>query len=154
MYTKSDGRNLDQLLSASSPTPPLEMDSVGTNDKLVYIYTSGTTGLPKAAIIKHSRWVTALWKVFVLLLEVFVLHRLMPHCFIIHNSHRYLFFCAAAHHMATLREEDIIYNPLPLYHTAGGMVGMGQVSSQYSLLCWHYLLINKQIFSLWEQQMR
>ncbi|XP_063871974.1 long-chain fatty acid transport protein 1-like [Scylla paramamosain] len=90
----SDAKNLDHLLSASSPTPPLEIDSVSTNDKLVYIYTSGTTGLPKAAIIKHSR---------------------------------YLFFCAAAYHMATLREEDIIYNPLPLYHTAGGMVGMGQV---------------------------
>lgn len=27
------------------------------NDKLIYIYTSGTTGLPKAAIIKHSRFI-------------------------------------------------------------------------------------------------
>jgi acyl-coenzyme A synthetase/AMP-(fatty) acid ligase len=25
-------------------------------DKLLYIYTSGTTGLPKAAVIKNSRW--------------------------------------------------------------------------------------------------
>ncbi|KAG0719978.1 Long-chain fatty acid transport protein 1 [Chionoecetes opilio] len=89
-----DGKNMDQLLSTSSPTPPLEIDQVGMSDKLVYIYTSGTTGLPKAAIIKHAR---------------------------------FLFFCTAAHHMATLKEEDVIYNPLPLYHTAGGMVGIGQV---------------------------
>ncbi|XP_023329888.1 long-chain fatty acid transport protein 4 [Eurytemora carolleeae] len=31
-------------------------DSIQFNDKLMYIYTSGTTGLPKAAVIKHSRY--------------------------------------------------------------------------------------------------
>ena len=51
----SDAKNLDQLLSTSCPTPPLEIDTVGISDRLVYIYTSGTTGLPKAAIIKHAR---------------------------------------------------------------------------------------------------
>lgn len=30
--------------------------------------------------------------------------------------------------MVGLSEDEVIYNPLPLYHTAGGMVGMGQVS--------------------------
>lgn len=89
-----DAKNMDQLLSTSDPTPPLELDKVGSFDKMLYIFTSGTTGLPKAAIIKHAR---------------------------------YLFFCTGAHHMAALTEEDIIYNPLPLYHSAGGMVGMGQV---------------------------
>lgn len=34
------------------------------------------------------------------------------------------------YYMLSLREDDIIYNPLPLYHSAGGMVGMGSV-----LLC-------------------
>lgn len=29
-----------------------------STDKLVYIYTSGTTGLPKAAIIKQSRFIS------------------------------------------------------------------------------------------------
>lgn len=43
---------------------------------------------------------------------------------------RYLFFCAAVHYMVGLSDDEVIYNPLPLYHTAGGMVGMGQVSVQ------------------------
>jgi acyl-coenzyme A synthetase/AMP-(fatty) acid ligase len=32
-------------------------NSINFKDKLMYIYTSGTTGLPKAAVIKHSRYV-------------------------------------------------------------------------------------------------
>lgn len=39
-----------------------------------------------------------------------------------------MYFSSAVHFMAGLVDDDIIYNPLPLYHTAGGMVGMGQVS--------------------------
>ena len=31
-------------------------DGINFTDKLLYIYTSGTTGLPKAAVIKHSRF--------------------------------------------------------------------------------------------------
>lgn len=34
-------------------------DSIGFSDNLFYIYTSGTTGLPKAAIIKHSKFILA-----------------------------------------------------------------------------------------------
>ena len=30
---------------------------LGYNDPMVYIYTSGTTGLPKAATVKHSRYI-------------------------------------------------------------------------------------------------
>ena len=45
---------------ANSSTEPVPM-SVQTcsnfNDKLLYIFTSGTTGLPKAAVIKNSRFV-------------------------------------------------------------------------------------------------
>ncbi|KAI1290336.1 Long-chain fatty acid transport protein 4 [Halotydeus destructor] len=40
--------------SASLPDPELR---AGYYDKLFYLYTSGTTGLPKAAIIKHCRYV-------------------------------------------------------------------------------------------------
>lgn len=54
-FNNSDAKNMDQLLSASDPTPPLELDKVDFFDKMLYIYTSGTTGLPKAAIIKHAR---------------------------------------------------------------------------------------------------
>lgn len=28
--------------------------------------------------------------------------------------------------MIDIRQDDIVYNPLPLYHSAGGMVGIGQ----------------------------
>lgn len=87
-------KNLDHLLSSSNPTPPPQIDSISTKDRLIYIYTSGTTGLPKAAVIKHAR---------------------------------YMFFCTAVHYMAGLQDDEVIYNPLPLYHSAGGMVGMGQV---------------------------
>ena len=34
-------------------------DSIGFRDRLMYIYTSGTTGLPKAAVIKHARYILA-----------------------------------------------------------------------------------------------
>lgn len=30
------------------------------------------------------------------------------------------------HYMLDITESDRVYNPLPLYHTAGGMVGIGQ----------------------------
>jgi len=36
----------------------------GYNDPLIYIYTSGTTGLPKAAILKHSRFLFAVYALF------------------------------------------------------------------------------------------
>lgn len=32
----------------------------------------------------------------------------------------------AVHMMLNLKDDDIIYDPLPLYHTAGGMLGIGQ----------------------------
>lgn len=35
------------------------LDSINFTDKLLFIYTSGTTGLPKAAVIKHSRYILA-----------------------------------------------------------------------------------------------
>ncbi|CAG0900226.1 unnamed protein product [Cyprideis torosa] len=63
-------------------------------DKLLYIYTSGTTGMPKAAVIKHSR---------------------------------FLFFTSGAHFLGHMSPNDVIYDPLPLYHTAGGILGVGQV---------------------------
>ncbi|CAL4099735.1 unnamed protein product [Meganyctiphanes norvegica] len=92
--TLEGSKNFDNLLNSSYPTPPPQIENVKFKDKLVYIYTSGTTGLPKAALIKHNK---------------------------------YLFFASGVHFMASLGENEVIYNPLPLYHTAGGMVGMGQV---------------------------
>lgn len=40
---------------------------------------------------------------------------------------RYMFMGAGSHFMLSIKEDDVIYNPLPLYHTAGGMLGVGNV---------------------------
>uniref|UniRef100_V5HEX4 long-chain-fatty-acid--CoA ligase n=1 Tax=Ixodes ricinus TaxID=34613 RepID=V5HEX4_IXORI len=85
--------DLEELIKNASPVAP-DIDYRGSiHDKLVYIYTSGTTGLPKAAIIKHSR---------------------------------YLSMASAAKYMMPVREEDVLYSALPLYHTAGGILAVGQ----------------------------
>ncbi|XP_031354017.1 long-chain fatty acid transport protein 4-like isoform X1 [Photinus pyralis] len=39
---------------------------------------------------------------------------------------RFMFMATAFNYMSKMRSEDTIYNPLPLYHSAGGMIGMGQ----------------------------
>lgn len=62
---------------------------------MLYIYTSGTEGLPKAAIIKHSR---------------------------------FIYMGAGSHYMLAMTEEDILYTSLPLYHLAGGTVGVCQAA--------------------------
>ncbi|KAF5291935.1 hypothetical protein FQA39_LY14167 [Lamprigera yunnana] len=49
----------------------------------------------------------------------------LPKAAVITNI-RFAFMSTAFNYMARLRKDDIIYNPLPLYHTAGGMVGIGQ----------------------------
>jgi len=53
--------DLNEILDSVSASPvPMEIQNeIGFNDKLLYIYTSGTTGLPKAAVIKHSRFLMA-----------------------------------------------------------------------------------------------
>ncbi len=88
--------NLDLEVASSSPDPVPESVDACTNfqDKLLYIYTSGTTGLPKAAVIKHSR---------------------------------FFFYCAGMFYMNNMGdiEDPVFYNPLPLYHSAGGVVGVG-----------------------------
>ena len=44
------------LASASEYTPPKPSD-LSIHDKMLYIFTSGTTGLPKAAVIRGTRFV-------------------------------------------------------------------------------------------------
>ncbi|XP_046441081.1 long-chain fatty acid transport protein 1-like isoform X1 [Daphnia pulex] len=86
--------NLDTLMGEASTSPLSGPQRANYNDKMLYIYTSGTTGLPKAAVIRHSR---------------------------------FTFFVSATYFMSPMMSDDIVYDPLPLYHTAGGMVGAGQV---------------------------
>lgn len=39
---------------------------------------------------------------------------------------RYIFIAAGIHFVAAFRDDDIFYTPLPLYHTAGGVMSIGQ----------------------------
>jgi solute carrier family 27 (fatty acid transporter), member 1/4 len=50
----------------------------------------------------------------------------LPKAAVITNL-RYMFMALGSNYMLDIRPSDVIYNPLPLYHTAGGMVGVGSV---------------------------
>lgn len=38
----------------------------------------------------------------------------------------YFFIAAGIHYALGFRDNDVFYTPLPLYHTAGGVMSMGQ----------------------------
>jgi acyl-CoA synthetase (AMP-forming)/AMP-acid ligase II len=47
----------------------------------------------------------------------------------ISNSHhypRFVFIVAGIHYVSAFKSEDVFYTPLPLYHTAGGIMSVGQ----------------------------
>lgn len=50
----------------------------------------------------------------------------MPKAAVISNA-RLLMFGIGVGYVYGINAQDVIYNPLPLYHTAGGLVGVGQV---------------------------
>lgn len=85
------------LRNASSQVPP-QLEAVGFVDDMVYIYTSGTTGLPKAAVIKHSR-------AYFAALGMGIMVGVQTSC---------------------KDGQAVLYDALPLYHTAGGIIGVGQ----------------------------
>lgn len=78
-------------LDTTPSEPPSYKGSL--DDHLLYIYTSGTTGMPKAAVIKHLRYIV---------------------CGIL------------IHYMMPLKPSDRMYYYLPLYHMAGGLLGVSQ----------------------------
>merc|ERR1719187_1196496 len=80
-----DYTDLTKSLSSVSSAPLDTPTTPSYNDNLFYIYTSGTTGLPKAATIKHSRFVC-------------ITYALFSGC--------------------RVRPDDIIYAPMPFYHSA------------------------------------
>lgn len=53
--------NVDQLEMLLKPMSSefIPSENIQGNDVLMYVYTSGTTGLPKPAVIKHSRYISA-----------------------------------------------------------------------------------------------
>ncbi|XP_029157437.1 long-chain fatty acid transport protein 4 isoform X2 [Nylanderia fulva] len=55
------------------------------------------------------------------------------------TSSRYIFIAAAVHYVGFLRKSDRLYTPLPLYHTAGGVMAIGQ-----ALLFGHTTVIRKK----------
>ncbi|XP_016930647.3 long-chain fatty acid transport protein 4 [Drosophila suzukii] len=48
----------------------------------------------------------------------------LPKAAVITNL-RFLFMSAGSYYMLRMSSDDVVYNPLPLYHTAGGIVGLG-----------------------------
>ncbi|XP_056630701.1 long-chain fatty acid transport protein 4-like isoform X2 [Diorhabda sublineata] len=50
----------------------------------------------------------------------------LPKAAVISNS-RYIFIAAAMHWLTNFKSSDIFYTPLPLYHTAGGCMTVGQM---------------------------
>ncbi|KAL6431393.1 hypothetical protein ACFW04_007196 [Cataglyphis niger] len=55
------------------------------------------------------------------------------------TSSRYIFIAGAVHYLGFLRNSDRLYTPLPLYHTAGGIMAVGQ-----ALLFGHTTVIRKK----------
>lgn len=49
----------------------------------------------------------------------------LPKAAVISHS-RYVFIAAGIHYIANFSTDDIYYTPLPLYHTAGGVMSVGQ----------------------------
>lgn len=49
----------------------------------------------------------------------------LPKAAVITHS-RFVFIAAAIHYVGYFKEDDIVYTPLPLYHTAGGIMSIGQ----------------------------
>ena len=97
-------KNLDQLSRSCSTHPVSDtvQDSINFKDKLMYIYTSGTTGMPKAAVIKHARYILA---------------------------------SRGLTSIIGVRQSDVLYCPLPLYHSVGGMISLsGCMSSGISMV--------------------
>lgn len=50
-------QKLEEVVASAPASTPVNMYKQGMNDKLYYIFTSGTTGLPKAAVIRHHRYI-------------------------------------------------------------------------------------------------
>ena len=106
---------------ASTAQPASVTHRAGMNDVFGYIYTSGTTGLPKAAIMPHWR-VVGYAATFV---NNWRVRRgpaaLVRVCACIHA------LTGGQRSFGQIVPSDRIYCALPLYHSAGGLGGVGMM---------------------------
>lgn len=106
------------LCSELKKTSKAKIETFGKvlpKDKLFFIYTSGTTGMPKAA-----------GNINFINLKSNNINNINVVLTVITNL-RFQFMVSGVFQMIGLSSDDIIYNTLPLYHTAGGMLGTGCV---------------------------
>ncbi len=102
-----------EIVNSSADDVPLSISKcTNFNDKLLYIFTSGTTG---KTMILFSRST----------LKCYFFSGL-PKAAVIKNS-RFYFYGAGMYYMNNLGSIPnlVLYDPLPLYHSAGGIVGIG-----------------------------
>ncbi|MFZ5573510.1 MAG: long-chain-acyl-CoA synthetase [Thermodesulfobacteriota bacterium] len=92
--------DLSKIVQGQSVGNPPTTREVRAKDPICYIFTSGTTGMPKAAIMGNRRWVSAM----------FGLGRLIMN----------------------MSPDDVLYCPLPLFHTTGFCVGWTVAASRGS----------------------
>ncbi|MEY4581117.1 MAG: hypothetical protein RL701_5820 [Pseudomonadota bacterium] len=85
----------NERLVGSDRNNPVLSTPVQLTDQAAYIYTSGTTGLPKAAVVRHSRFFrgATIWAALAF----------------------------------RFRDNDVLYNCLPLYHANGLLLGTSSV---------------------------
>lgn len=100
-HPKPDGfLDLSETVKGQPATDPPTTGEVKAKDPICYIFTSGTTGLPKAAVMGNRRWVSAMFGLGRLIMDM--------------NS------------------DDVLYCPLPLFHTTGFCVGWTVAASKGS----------------------
>ena len=82
----------------------------------MYIYTSGTTGMPKAAVIKHARYILARCVTHEIIKSIRKLALAELWYESICSSVDLIIFSGGLTIMIGVRKEDTVYCPLPLYH--------------------------------------
>ncbi|XP_046386669.1 long-chain fatty acid transport protein 1 [Ischnura elegans] len=62
----------------------------------------------------------------------------LPKAAVITNL-RFMFMTVSIHLMLGIKDDDVVYDPLPLYHTAGGIIGAGQ-----AIICGNTVALRKK----------
>ncbi|VDK62040.1 unnamed protein product [Gongylonema pulchrum] len=114
-------------ISRTSPDEPIVEEKPTFRSVLCYIFTSGTTGNPKPAVIKHYS-VCSLQNMYKLVAVGF--SGLWPLELI--TFLRYYWMAMGVAKSFGIYTSDRMYVMMPIYHSAGGILGIGQVVLQGS----------------------